>query len=153
VVVSSSSRRYSVRLPYAEDWKIESSDDAPLFAESPGLRLQAFLSDDDSGQAGFEEEVALLLHLYLSSKAFGTKAKPQAIQKVGGLLVLEATYKPGGELKEEIYLAATARQAPWQPKREYRTLARSLKSPKGGPLTPAQVKELARQDFRQSAGP
>jgi hypothetical protein len=147
LVISSASQRFSVRLPYSEDWIIETSGEAPLFAESPRLRLHALLSEDHAGAGNFEERTALLLHLYLSSRAFAAKADPGAIKKEAGVLVLEATFKA----KEEIYVAATARQASWQKGPEHRTLSLTLKSPQAGPLTPSQVKEFVLQDFRRPA--
>ncbi len=148
IIVASSARRFKVRLPSSDDWAIESSDDAPLYAESPKLGLHVLLSDDHAGAADFEEKSALMVHLYLSSRAFEAKANPVGITEEGGVQLLLAMFKSAGKNKEDLNLAATARQARWQRGPEYRTLSFTLKGMPRGTVTAAQLKEFALQDFR-----
>lgn len=148
IVIASSARRFSVRLPQSDDWAIESSIDASLYAESPKLGLNALLSDDHAGAVDFEEQTALMQSLYLSSRAFNAKANPGGIRKEGGIQILMAIFPSAGKSKEDVYLAATARQAPWQHGPNYRTLTLTLRKVPGSTLVPTQLKDIALQDFR-----
>jgi hypothetical protein len=59
-----------------------------------------------------------------------------------------AIFPSAGKSKEDIYLAASARQAPWQHGPNYRTLTLTLRKVPGSTLVPAHLKDLALQDFR-----
>ena len=142
LVVSSLSRRFSLLLPYAEDWEFESTDEVPLSADSRSLGLRALLREGHVGEADYDPQIALLVHLFMFSRALG-QPEGGELRQDDGILILEAQFR-------DTFLVATARQAPWQRLPEYRTLTLTQSS---GTLSPAQVRQLAVQDFRRLAGP
>ena len=143
LVVSSLSRRFSLTLPYAEDWEFESTDEVPLFADSRSLGLQALLREGHVGAANYDEHTALLVHLFMFCRALGARAEGGELRAEDGLLILEAKFP-------DTCLVATARQAPWQGLSEYRTLTLTRSR---AVLPLPHVRRLAVQDFRRLAGP
>lgn len=143
LVISSLARRFSLTLPYAEDWEFESTDEVPLRADSRSLGLHALLREGHVGAANYDEHVALLVHLFMFSRALGETVEGGELLKEDGLLILEARFR-------DTVLLATARQAPWQRLPEYRTLSLTRS---GAVLPLAHLRRLAVQDFRRLAGP